>query len=455
MNKSELLLPAGSIDKLKTAIMYGADAVYMGVPDLSLRTQSKITEDELVYAMEYAHSYGKRVYLTLNLFTHNEDIKKLPKFIETIKKARPDGVLIADPAVFSFVKKNAPELNLHISTQANVCSYLSVDYWKEQGASLCVLARELSIAEISEIREKCQDIKLETFVHGSMCMSYSGRCLLSNFMTGRSSNRGNCSHSCRWNYKLHLQLKDNADIEITDQNKDLFNFLLEEGVRAGELMPIEETERGAYILNSKDLCLMPKLDEYLKLGIDSLKVEGRNKNIYYLAIVARTYRKAIDDWYNNPDEWDYKNYIDDLWTVSNRGYTLGFYDGKITDYGHNYDDNKSLSEWEFAGFIEEITKDFVIVHVKNRLIGGDKLEFITPKHIIKKSFDRFVNAKNDEAVTEIHSGQKPRIKISKYAFTADELSKLSELVIIRKKSIPIGNAKNRIDKDKMDYIASC
>ena len=207
-------------------------------------------------------------------------------------------------------------------------------FGKEQGADLCVLAREVSFQELKEIREKCQNIKLEVFVHGAMCMTYSGRCLLSNFMSERGANQGNCAHSCRWNYKLKMRLKDGTiqELEINDQNKDMFEFLLEEEMRPGEFMPFEEDVRGSYILNSKDLNLMPKLDEYLSLGIDSFKIEGRNKSIYYVAIAARAYRMAIDDWYKDPDNWSADKYLTELDTLSNRGYTIAFHEGRLKTF---------------------------------------------------------------------------------------------------------------------------
>ncbi|MDC0857670.1 U32 family peptidase [Rickettsiales bacterium] len=378
--KTELLVPAGSIEKLKIAVHYGADSIYIGTPDLSLRTQSEFTLEELTEAIEYAHSYGKRVYLTLNLFSHNKDIEKLPTFIDTIKQAKPDGVIIADPGVFSFVKQHAPDLDLHISTQANICSSLTVDFWKEQGAELCVLAREVSFAELKEIREKCQNIKLEVFVHGAMCMTYSGRCLLSNFMSERGANQGNCAHSCRWNYKLKMRLKDGTiqELEINDQNKDMFEFLLEEEIRPGQFMPFEEDVRGSYILNSKDLNLMPKLDEYLSLGVDSFKIEGRNKSAYYVAIAARAYRMAIDDWYKDPENWSAEKYLTELDSLSNRGYTIAFHEGRLKNLSHNYLNTKSTSEWEFAGIISEWQDDYMIIDVKNRLVSGEVLEFVPP-----------------------------------------------------------------------------
>ncbi|MDI6839066.1 MAG: U32 family peptidase, partial [Rhizobiaceae bacterium] len=280
--RSELLMPAGSLERLKVAVLYGADAVYMGTPDMSLRTKSQLSLDDVKEGIRFAHEHGVRVYLTLNLFTHNKDVPKVAEYVEILKDVQPDGVIVADPGVFHYLRKHAPELKLHVSTQANVCSWLTVDAWKEQGAELVVLAREVTFSELTEIREKCPDVRLETFVHGAMCMTYSGRCLLSNFMAERGANQGNCANSCRWQYKVHLRLRDGTikELEINEHNEGLFEFVLEEGARPGELMPIEEDSRGSYILNSKDMCLMPKLDDYLKLGVDSLKVEGRNKSPY-------------------------------------------------------------------------------------------------------------------------------------------------------------------------------
>ena len=300
LQKSELLLPAGSLVKLKTAILYGADAVYAGTPDMCLRAQSKMTMEDLKEGIEFVHAHGKKIYLTLNLFMHNRDVEKLPQFVATLRELKPDGVLIADPGVFQYVKDNAPELNLFVSTQANICSWQAVKFWQKQGAKLCVLGREVTYEEMKEIREKCPDILLECFMHGAMCMSYSGRCLISNYLADRSSNQGKCAHCCRWHYKLHLRLKDGniKEIEINDQNKDAFEFLLEEEFRPGEYFEVMEDEHGGYMLNSKDMCLMPRLDDLLRIGIDSLKVEGRNKTEYYAGIVARAYRKAIDDYYN-------------------------------------------------------------------------------------------------------------------------------------------------------------
>jgi len=418
--KSELLAPAGSLDKLKTAIRYGADAVYIGTPDLSLRTKSQITLEDLVEGVGYAHKYNRRVYLTLNLFSHNRDIEKLPKFLDTIKKVKPDGVIVADPGVFQYIKERAPELELHISTQANICSWLSVKYWQDQGASLCVMARETSFEELKEIKEKCPDIKIETFIHGAMCMTYSGRCLLSNFMAERGANQGNCAHSCRWHYKLHLKLRDGTvkELEINEDNQDLFEFLLEEEYRPGELMPIEEDMRGSYILNSKDLCLMPKLNQYLEIGIDSLKIEGRNKSEYYLAIATRAYRQAMDDWAKDPKNWKPNKYMAELDSLANRGYTLAFHEGRLSNLGHNYECAKSASQWEFAGIIAEVNEDSFIMDVKNRLVAGDVLEFVPPAPydpVLLRiyEFNRLPkNGIGDEEIVEVvNPGFKPQIRV--------------------------------------------
>jgi len=377
---AELLMPAGSLEKLKVAILYGADAVYMGTPDLSLRTRSNFTLDEVAEGVAFAHAHGKRAYLTLNLFSHNRDIEKLPEYIETIRKVSPDGVIVADPGVFNFVKKAAPELEIHISTQANVCSWLSVQFWQSLGANLVVLAREVSFGELREIRAKCPGIKLEAFIHGAMCMTYSGRCLLSNYMAERGANQGNCANSCRWNYKIKVRLKDGTlkDLELNEQTKELLDFFLEEEQRPGELMPLEEDDRGSYILNAKDLCLMPRLNDYLALGVDSLKVEGRNRSAYYVAVTAHAYRMAIDDWRKDPENWRPDAYMRELGTIPNRGYSLAFHEGQLSHHAHNFEDTHTLSPWEYAGIIAGVTEDAFLLAVKNRLEMGDVLEFVPP-----------------------------------------------------------------------------
>jgi len=460
--KPELLLPAGSLEKLKTAILYGADAVYCGTPSMSLRAKSKFTLEQVLEGIEFAHSHNKKVYLTLNLLSHNKDIPKLPEFVETIRTAKPDGVIVADPAVFKFVKENAPELDLHVSTQASVCSWLGVNFWKDMGAKMCVLGRETSFAELKEIREKCTEIKLETFIHGSMCMSYSGRCLLSNFLAERGANQGNCAHCCRWNYQVKLKLKDGThkELEINEHNQDLFEFLLEEEFRPGEYIELEETERGVYLMNSKDLCLMPRLNDFLEIGIDSLKIEGRNKTQYYTGMVAKTYRKAIDDWIKDPQNWSHEKYMQDLYSISNRGFTMAFHDGRLTNLSHNYESTKSTSEYEFAGYVDSWGKDHINVIAKNKLQKGDILEFIPPQsENIKLRIYEFIDSKTNESKEEINAGQQPIIKIPLEWFTQELksqtketlMSKLPPLTLIRKtKDIEtIHQARINLDKNAL------
>ena len=433
--------------------MYGADAVYCGTPDMSLRTKSAFSLEELVEGIKYAHSQNKKVYLTLNLFSHNKDIAKLPEYIKTVREVKPDGLIISDPGVFQFVKENAPELELHISTQANICSWLTVDFWQKQGAALAVLAREVSFDELKEIREKCPKIKLEVFVHGSMCMTYSGRCLLSNFMSERGANQGSCSHSCRWGYKLKIKLKDNTEheIEITDQNKDLFDFFLEEEIRPGQFMPFEEDMYGSYILNSKDLCLMPKLNEYLEIGVDSLKVEGRNKTAFYAGSVARAYRMAIDDYYNDKEGWDFEKYMDELDAISNRGYTLAFHEGRLTNLAHDYDSSRSSSFYEFAGQIIDYEDNAMIVEFKNKIVKGDVLEFMVPKssEIILLRIYEFDLFEKNKIVDQVHGGQKPKVRINLDLFHQEDIAQLKEklpiLTLIRKEKPLEISEKNRIE----------
>ncbi len=427
-SKSELLMPAGNLRKLKLAILYGADAVYLGTPDMSLRTKSEFSLEDVIEGVEFCHSHGRRAYLTLNLFSHNKDIPKLDEYIDTVRKVQPDGLIIADPGVFQYVRERAPELPLHISTQANICSWLSVKFWQAQGAELVVLAREVSYPELVEIREKCPDIKLEAFVHGAMCMTYSGRCLLSNFMAERGANQGNCANSCRWNYGLKLRLKDGThqELRITEENADLFEFLLEEGCRPGDLMPIEEDDRGSYILNSRDLCIMPKLDEYLKIGVDSLKVEGRGKSEYYAAIVARAYRMAIDDYHADPENWDPKPYMRELETVGNRGYTLAFHEGRLTNYAHDYEHTASIAQWEYAGIVTEVTEDAFLVEVKNKLEPGDVLDFVSPisrDTVLLRVYD-FERASDGTRLDVVHGSSKTIIRLPFTLFDHEDIDDL-------------------------------
>ena len=386
MKKPELLLPAGSLSRLKTAFLYGADAVYAGTPEMSLRAKSKFPLEDMEAGIKFVHDLGKKVYLTLNLFSHNRDIEKLKNHVATIKLLSPDGIIVSDPGIFEYIKKEIPSLALHISTQANVCSSLTVNFWKNMGADLCVLGREVSFKEALEIREKCGDIKLEIFVHGAMCMSYSGRCLMSAFMASRSANQGACAHSCRWKYKGKL--------------------FLEEEKRPGEYFELEEDEHGSYIMNSKDLCLMPEFGKILSAGFDSLKIEGRHKTDYYVAQTARVYRKAIDDYFENPENWKPGIYMEELITLQNRGYTTGFFNGIPGQEAQNYIDTASESDWRNAGTVRANKDGMLTIDIKHKLKKGDEIEILSPfsfapvKFVLKEIYD----SRNNNLLEEVNPG---------------------------------------------------
>lgn len=451
IKKSELLLPAGSYSRLKTAFLYGADAVYAGTPDMSLRAKAKITLDEMKESIDYTHSIGKKIYLAVNLYTHNRDIEKLPHFANTLKELKPDGIIIADAGVFRYMKNAVPEIPLHVSTQANVCSYETAMFWHDIGAQLCVLGREVSYEELKEIKQKvAPDLRIETFIHGSMCMSYSGRCLISNFLTGRSSNQGNCAHCCRWNYKLHIrpnqdlidtgELKEKAkelNIDINSDTMKLFDFYLEEQERKGDFIQIDEDERGSYIMNSKDLCLMPKLDKFLEIGIDSLKIEGRNKSEYYAGVTARAYRNAIDSYYDSPKDWNYEPYMEELNTLQNRGYTYGFFEGTLTNHAMSYDTTRSNSDFRFTAQITDITNDGLVLDVRNTIELGDVIEILSPTRFepYKHKVDMIINLKNNESIDRATVATKTiLLPFESFKMASDEVVKLfPKYTIIRMK----------------------
>ena len=462
MHKSELLLPAGDLVKLKTTIMYGADAVYAGTPDMSLRTQSKISLEDLQEGIKFVHDRGKKIYLTLNLYIHNQEAEKLPQFVNTLRELKPDGVLVADPGVFYYLKENAPELNRFVSTQANVCSAQTVKFWQSMGAKLCVLGREVTFAEMQEIRKQCPDILLETFVHGAMCMSYSGRCLISNFLADRSANKGKCAHCCRWHYKVNVRLKDGSikELEINDKNKDAFEFLLEEDFRPGELYEIVQDEHGGYILNSKDMCLMPRLNEILGIGMDSLKIEGRNKTEYYAGTVARAYRQAIDDYYKDPQNWDYTKYMFDLNTLQNRGYCLGFHDGQLTNISQNYEYTRTLGEWLFAGSIVEWQGDDAIFELRNYINSGEFIDFLIPNGLdnLRLTLTEFEDADTAEITSKVSAGQGKKIRIKPTAWNKpiEQVKKLlPQYTIARKLGSLNGANKEMFDRKQEEFKILC
>ena len=370
MRKVELLLPAGNLEKLKYAVKYGADAVYLGVVDFSLRAMRKgeiITLENLKSAVDLAHLLGAKAYLTLNIFAFNSDIKHLEECMDIIKDANPDAVLVSDFGILRLLKKYMPEVELHISTQTNILNYECVKFWQDMGAKRVVLARELSIPEIAEIKHQVPDMEIECFVHGSQCVSFSGRCLLSDYFTNgeRKANSGNCSQPCRWSYKL---------VEST---------------RPGEYYEINQDERGSHILSPKDLCLVKHLKEMMDAGVDSFKVEGRTKSLYYVSAVAKTYRAAIDAVLSNP-EIDMEKYFTELKKVGNRGYTTGFALGENPSDSYSYDISKGLAGADFlfefhdkkvyseVDYSSDRTDNLYFVTIKNKVLLNDEVEIITP-----------------------------------------------------------------------------
>ncbi len=357
MKKPELLMPAGNVEKLDYAINYGADAVYLGMVDFSLRSMRKgeiITRENLKKAVELAHSYGKKVYLTLNIYAFDEDIKNLYENIGLIADAAPDSVIVSDFGILNVVRKELPQIDLHISTQTNTLNSEAVKFWRDFGAKRVILARELSIEQIKEIRRAVPDIELESFVHGSQCVSFSGRCLLSDYMTQgeRQANHGGCAQPCRWSYKL-----------------------LEE-TRPGQYFEIEQNERGTHILSPKDLALIEYIPQLIEAGIDSFKVEGRTKSLYYVSAVAKAYRNAIDAYFEGKN--DFSEYKKELVKVGNRGYTTGFYLNKPDGDGYSYDISKGLAGADFLFEFMDKKGDNFKVKIKNKIKKGDFVEIITP-----------------------------------------------------------------------------
>ena len=357
MKKPELLAPAGNMEKLKMALLYGADAVYLGGKAFGLRAfGGNFTNEELQEAVDFAHKLGKKIYVTVNIFPHNSDIAKLPAYLTFLNEIKVDAILVADLGVFTLAKEYAPDVELHISTQANNTNWAAVNAWAELGVSRVVLAREMSLEEVKEIREKCS-VELEMFVHGAMCISYSGRCLMSNYLTGRDANRGSCAQPCRWNYALV------------------------EEKRPGKYFPVLEDERGTYIFNSKDMCLLPYLPDVIASGVDSLKIEGRMKSVHYAASVVKAYREAIDSYFAAPEQFEVKKeWVEELDKVSHRAYTTGFYYGRPTEKDQIYGTSSYTQTSDFVGLVLDYDEKtgFATVEQRNNMKVGQEIEIFQP-----------------------------------------------------------------------------
>lgn len=357
--KMELLAPAGDLEKLKIAVVYGADAVYFGGEDFSLRAGAgNMTFDEMREGIAFAHEHGVKCYLTVNIFAHNEDIGPMESYLKQVGKLGIDAYLISDPGIFDMVKELIPGAELHLSTQANMTNYRTANFWYHYGVKRIVLARELTFEEIRELREKIpEDMELEAFVHGAMCISYSGRCLLSNFMIERDANRGMCAHPCRWKYAL-----------VEEQ-------------RPGEYYPVEEDGRGTYILNSRDLCMIEHIPDLAEAGISSVKIEGRMKSIFYVASLVSAYRKAIDAYYEDPEGYVFKEeWLSELKKASHREFTTGFYYHQPTNLDQNYQTSAYTREYSFTGLVKSYDAEsgFAVVEQRNKMVLGDEIEIIGP-----------------------------------------------------------------------------
>ena len=384
IKKPELLAPAGNLEKLKTAINFGADAVYLGGSRLNLRAfADNFTDEELKEGIKYAHDRGRKVHVTINVFPRNEDFNGLEEYLKKLYEFRVDAIIVSDPGIIMTARETVPNLEIHLSTQANTVNFKTIDFWYKQGVKRTVLARELTIEEIKTIREKIEkDCELEAFVHGSMCMSYSGRCLLSNYMTGRDSNRGACAQPCRYKY-----------------------YLMEEK-REGEYFPVVEDDKGTYIMNSKDMCMIEHIPELVQSGIDSFKIEGRMKSSFYVATVVKAYREAIDAYFKDPENYTFKErWMDYLKKASHRAYFTGFYFNDPNKQLH--ESSSYIRTCDIVGIVKEFNEETMeaIVEQRNKVLDGDELEVLRPEGPIFKINIVNMRDKNDKKIESVPSAQ--------------------------------------------------
>lgn len=389
MKKPELLAPAGSFDKAKAAFTYGADAVYCGTGALSLRSRSSVDDNELAEIIKYAHSIGKKVYTTINIYAPDKMYEDIKAQVLMLKGLNADGILAADGGVIDIIKEFAPEIPIHISTQANTLSAHAANFWYKNGAKRVVLSREMNKEDIKNlIKEIPEDLETEIFIHGAICWAYSGRCYLSDFMAGRSANLGDCAQSCRWAYNMYLEEKNNP----------------------GNIMPIDEDSNGTYVMSSKDLCLVKEIPEIVEMGVSSCKIEGRLKSEYYVASVVNAYRNAIDDYIKDPEHYDYKKYLNELDKVKTRDLTTFYFNDKNNkDFrefqelqGKQYNPN-----YEFGGIVKEYDEDLSTIKIGNKLNVGDKLEIVVPHQIevVEFTIDRLVDSETGEEIEFVNPGK--------------------------------------------------
>ena len=386
MKKPELLAPAGSFEKAKTAFMYGADAIYCGTSSLSLRTRAEMDDSDLVKTIEYAHKLGKRVHVAINIFAWDESYEEIKKQAKILNDLKVDGIIVADGGVVDIVKEVAPDVDIHISTQANTVSLHSANFWYKNGAKRIILARELNKEQIKYmIENKPKDLEIEMFAHGAICFGYSGRCFLSDFLACRSANLGDCAQSCRWAYNVYVEEKNNP----------------------GNLMPVDDDKNGTYIFSSKDLCLIKEIPEIMEMELDSLKIEGRLKTEYYLATVINAYRTAIDDYFENPEQYDYKKYLNEIEKVKTRSLTTFYFNDRNNKDFQEYEGKQYNPNFEYGGKLIEYDNEKSIVEIKNKLKVGDFLEIIIPGEIESKEFEikQMWDSETEEAIESVNPGR--------------------------------------------------
>jgi len=392
MKKPELLSPAGDIERLKVAFAYGADSVYLGGEAFGMRAKAgNFTLDEIDEGIKYAHSLGKKVYITVNICAHNDDLPKMEKYFGELESLSADAFIVSDLGVFDLAKRAAPKTEIHISTQANTTNHASVDFWRRLGAQRVILARELRLDEIREIKKKVPGMEIEAFVHGSMCMAYSGRCLISNFMNDRDANRGFCSQPCRWSY-----------------------MLVEE--KSGDAIPVYEDEHGAYIFSSKDLNMIAHIPDLVNAGIDSYKIEGRMKSSYYVGIVTKIYREAIDDYFNDPGLYTSKipYYQSELFKMSHRNYTTGFYYGKITGEDHAYFDDEQVRIQDYLAIVSSYDEStgFCVLEQRNKFDAGEKVDIVRASgEIYTQVIETMLDENRNRILSAPHPKQKIHLKV--------------------------------------------
>ena len=366
MKKPELLAPAGSFEKAKIAFLYGADAVYAGTSELSLRTRAEMQNEDLAKTIEYAHNIGKKVYTAINIYAWDDSYEEIRKQIRMLGELEVDGIIVADGGIVEMIKEEAPNVEIHISTQANTVSAHSANFWYHNGAKRVILGRELNKEQIRTImKEKPEDLEVEMFVHGAICFGYSGRCFLSDFLAGRSANLGDCAQSCRWAYNVYV----------------------EEHNKPGNLMPVEHDDKGTYIFSSKDMCLVKEIPEIVEMGVDSLKIEGRLKTSYYLASVVNAYRTAIDDYMKDPEHYDYTKYLKELEKTKTRGLTTFYFNDRNNKDFQEYEGKQYNPDYEFGGMVLGKKEDKWIIEIRNKLSVGDIMEVIIPGQIEVESFE--------------------------------------------------------------------